>query len=159
MEIKSVEIWVDFKPTLAEELLIKSAYDFIAKYRNDIDSDFTHPIVNNSFILKDNITDFKKTTITDLSLFFMIENLSTIFPDIFTATIIFMTIPVISSSAERSFSKLKLLKNYLRNTMSQDRLSSLAILNIERLQISETYVVRIINTFANAKSRKMNCLH
>ena len=38
----------------------------------------------------------------------------------------------IESSAERTFSKLKLLKNYLRSTMSQERLNSLAMCNIVR---------------------------
>lgn len=36
-------------------------------------------------------------------------------------------IPASISSSERSFSKLKLDKNYLRSTMIQDRLSHLAI--------------------------------
>lgn len=67
--------------------------------------------------------------------------------------------PVTSASAERSFSKLKLIKNYLRSTISQDRLSSLALLNIERLQTSEIDVDNIINIFANTKARKMNFLH
>ena len=99
-------------------------------------------------------------TIKDLSLFILKENLSTIFPDVFTATMIFITIPVTSASAERSFSKLKLIKNYLRSTISQDRLSSLALLNIERLQTSEIDVDNIIiNIFANTKARKMNFLH
>ena len=43
-----------------------------------------------------------------------------------------LTIPVTVASAERSFSKLKLIKSYLRSTMSQDRLSGLAILPIEK---------------------------
>ena len=39
--------------------------------------------------------------------------------------------PVTSASCERSFSKLKLMKTALRNTMSQDRLSSLVVIGTE----------------------------
>ena len=44
----------------------------------------------------------------------------------------FLTICVSVASCERSFSKLKLIKSYLRSTMAQARLSSLAILSIEK---------------------------
>jgi len=44
---------------------------------------------------------------------------------------ILLTIPATVASAERSFGKLKLVKNYLRSTMSQDRLVDLARLSIE----------------------------
>jgi len=44
---------------------------------------------------------------------------------------IILTIPISDASAERSFSKLKLLKSYLRSTMSQDRLNSLVLISIE----------------------------
>jgi len=89
------------------------------------------------------------------------ENLSTIFPDVFIATIIFITMQITSASAERPFSKLKLIKNYLRNlnTISQDRLLSLVLLNIERPQTSEIDVDNIINIFANTKAGKMNFLY
>jgi hypothetical protein len=46
--------------------------------------------------------------------------------------IIYCAHDVIVASAEISFSKLKLLKNYLRSTMSQDRLNGLATLCIEK---------------------------
>jgi hypothetical protein len=37
-----------------------------------------------------------------------------------------LTIPVSTASAKRSFSKLKIIKNYLRNAMTQERLSAIA---------------------------------
>jgi hypothetical protein len=45
------------------------------------------------------------------------------YPNISITYRILYTVPVTVASAERSFSKLKLLKNYLRSTMSQDRLN------------------------------------
>ena len=44
-----------------------------------------------------------------------------------------LTIPVLVASAKRIFSKLKLLKSYLRSTMSQQRLIGLALLSIENI--------------------------
>ena len=43
----------------------------------------------------------------------------------------FLAAPAAIASAERSFSKLKLIKNYLRSSMGQDRLINLARLSIE----------------------------
>ncbi|GFW46217.1 uncharacterized protein TNCV_2813131 [Trichonephila clavipes] len=42
-----------------------------------------------------------------------------------------LTVSVSTASVERSFSKLKLIKTYLRSTMSQERLSALSVLSIE----------------------------
>ena len=49
------------------------------------------------------------------------------FPNAYIAYRILLTISVMIASAERSFSKLKLIKSYLRSTMSQEKLSELAI--------------------------------
>jgi hypothetical protein len=45
---------------------------------------------------------------------------------------IWWTIPVNVCEFERSFSSVKRLKTYIRNTIGQERLSSLALINIER---------------------------
>jgi hypothetical protein len=52
-------------------------------------------------------------------------------PEVATTLILFLTLPVTSANAERSFSKLKLIKNYLRSTQEQERLIDLAVLAIE----------------------------
>ena len=62
--------------------------------------------------------------------------------------------PVTVASAERSFSKLKLVKNYLRS-MKQERLSGLAIMSIEYDTAKSIDNSDIIDKFAQAKARKV----
>ena len=56
-------------------------------------------------------------------------------------------------TGERSFSKLKLIKSYLRSTMGQDRLHSLALFSIECELVREINFKDIIEQFASAKTR------
>ena len=67
-----------------------------------------------------------------------------------------MTLPITIASAERSFSKLKIIKNYLRTTMMQDRLSDLAIISIEHDLCENVDYNNIIEKFTKIKSRKVN---
>ena len=59
------------------------------------------------------------------------------FPNPCIAFRILLIISVIVASAERSFSKLKLIKSYLRSPMSQERLSGLTILSIENEMLTK----------------------
>lgn len=59
------------------------------------------------------------------------KKLQEIYPGITISWRIVLTIPVAVVSAERSFSKLKLIKNHLRSTMSKERLTGLPFLSIE----------------------------
>jgi len=76
------------------------------------------------------------------------------YPNVSIAYRILFTMPVTVASAERSFSKLKLLKNYLRSTMSQERLNGLATLCIEKRFLDEIDINTIINEFASRNVRK-----
>ena len=69
---------------------------------------------------------------------------------------LFLTICVSVASCERSFSKLKLIKNYLRSTMGQSRLSDLAILSIESDMVKDIDFDDVIDRFAALKTRKGN---
>nr|KJB64854.1 hypothetical protein B456_010G072400 [Gossypium raimondii] len=66
----------------------------------------------------------------------------------------FLTVPMIMASSERSFSKLKLIKTYLRSSMSQERLNRLTILLVEKDFLENIDVDVIINDFASRNARK-----
>lgn len=73
-----------------------------------------------------------KEKITPLVLNFIKKHtLQGLYPNVWIALRILLTIPVTVASGERSFSKLKLIKTYLRSTMLQDRLTSLGTISIE----------------------------
>ena len=58
------------------------------------------------------------------------------------------------AACERSFSKLKLIKTYLRSTMSYSRFSNLAILYIEHELAESIDFEAVIDEFASLKARK-----
>ena len=76
------------------------------------------------------------------------------FPNVLVAYRIYLTIPVTVAFAERSFSKLKLLKTYLRSTMTQERLNGLAILSIESEFLKNLDYRKIIEDFASRNARR-----
>ncbi|KAL4107248.1 hypothetical protein QTP88_017628 [Uroleucon formosanum] len=72
-----------------------------------------------------------------------LSGLKEIFPTMYTALSIAVTLPVSSASSERAFSKLKLVKTRLRSTMSEDRLEALMIMACELdVQIDTECVIK-----------------
>ena len=62
-----------------------------------------------------------------------------------------MTIPVTVASSEQNFSKLKLLKSYLRSTMTQERLNDLAMIAPESDMLEKIDYESIIEIFISRK--------
>ena len=77
------------------------------------------------------------------------------FPNISVALRVLLTLPVSVASGERSFSKLKLIKSYLRSTMSQERLVGLATISIESELANSIDIRRSVSEFAKQKARKV----
>lgn len=69
------------------------------------------------------------TTLLEFVVF--LEPFKDVFHELFRLGKIAIVIPVSSASCERSFSALSLIKNHLRTTMSDERLSHLGVLSIE----------------------------
>jgi hypothetical protein len=86
------------------------------------------------------------------------ENISSVFPDVEIPMRIFLSIMVKNASGERSFSKLKFVKNELINRMTQPRLNSISSMCIENY-ILENFYFNIIHDFATLKCRNtlMSC--
>lgn len=67
------------------------------------------------------------------------------YPNVFKLLQIFATLPVSTSSTERSFSTLRRIKTYLRNSTSEQRLNGLAMLNIHRdISISTNEIIDLL---------------
>ena len=67
------------------------------------------------------------------------KNLKATFPNVSLALRIILSLHVTVCEAERSLSKMKLVKSERRATMSQDKLNCLAIMSIE------SYLTRVID--------------
>ena len=77
-------------------------------------------------------------------------------PELLKVLKIFATMPSTSAQAERSFSALRRLKTYLRSTMGQQRLSSLALMSMEREVVNKVLKINMndmIDTFGRRNGR------
>ncbi|XP_020270584.1 zinc finger MYM-type protein 1-like [Asparagus officinalis] len=86
------------------------------------------------------------------------ERLNYCFPNAWIAYRVLLTIPVTVASAERSFSKLKLIKSYLRSTMSQERLNGLAMISIEKKLLEKLDWNILIDNFAAQNARRSHLM-
>uniref|UniRef100_A0A8D8ETT4 Zinc finger MYM-type protein 1 n=4 Tax=Culex pipiens TaxID=7175 RepID=A0A8D8ETT4_CULPI len=74
-------------------------------------------------------------------------SLKEVLPEVHKFLRLLMTIPVTSATAERSFSGLKRLKTFLRSTMTQQRLNSLAIINFHKAEAEGLNIDQIADEF------------
>ena len=97
-------------------------------------------------------------TVSALSVLkYMYDNrLHEIYPNLNIILRMFLTVPVTVASGERSFSKLKIIKNYLRSSMAQDRLTGLALISVEHDVGRTLDYSELIKEFAAQKARKVH---
>ena len=88
--------------------------------------------------------------------FILRQKILSTFPNVYVALRLFLTLPVSNCEGERSFSKLKRIKNELRTTMTQKRLSALSLMSVESELVRDMDFEDIIQEFSKKKSRKKN---
>lgn len=136
-------------------LLVQFLHQLQNVGQSDIDgNELSNELRSVGKMLKENIIKH----IIDVINLIVKKQLETVLPNTLIAYRILLTIPVSVASGERSFSKLKIIKNYLRNRTEQERLSNLAIISIEKDLANILDYNDVITDFANLKSRTFGTL-
>ncbi|GBM02117.1 hypothetical protein AVEN_190556-1 [Araneus ventricosus] len=78
------------------------------------------------------------------------------YPNVHVLLKILATLPVTTCTPERTFSSLRRLKTYLRNSTGEERLTSLALISIHR--VVPIITKEVINRFAAGKTRRLELL-
>ena len=95
--------------------------------------------------------------IVDLCVLFQKLYYRTAYGEVYNLLKTYLVIPVSSASSERSFSTLRRLKTWLRASMTEDRLSNVALMAVEREETCrlEGQVQSLVKEFSTACSRRL----
>ncbi|KAF0768643.1 zinc finger MYM-type protein 1-like [Aphis craccivora] len=137
------------------ETLKKYAADLVIKYNEDIDPEIINEIEFFKYQAKAILPELQNATALNILNAIKKYELDSTCPNLMIVYRLFLTMPVTVASGERSFSKLKLTKTYLRSTMLQKRLTNSAILSIENEITKNIDFEDVIEDFASKKSRKI----
>ncbi len=129
------------------DLLIYEKFINLDRLKHEISTFINYKIKFNNFVWKDLSNVIKN---------FVENNLKSVFNEIFKLIKIYLTIPISSAEAERSFSVLKLLKTWLTTTMEDERLSDLGVIKMACNLIIDYGL--ILNEFVKIKDRRLKLI-
>lgn len=146
--------------TIENEEIMTAAQNLIENYNDDLDNNLGNELIQfKSFC--DEFTEegeIETKVISQERWMYKLlieKDVKDCFPNVEVALRMFLSIMVTNSTGERSFSKLKLVKNRLRTTMSEDRLNFLCIMSLECDILRQISYEDIINKFVNIKCRRV----
>ena len=82
------------------------------------------------------------------------SSIKALLSEVHKLVLIYLTIPVTTATAERSFSALKRIKTYLRNSMTQQRLNHCFILHVHRQRTDSLDLKVIAQEFVQRNERR-----
>lgn len=143
------------KLTLDE--ISENSKNLLSIYKNDLDSNLEMELIQfQEFCANLLKFDPKNNISREQSMYSLIINkgVRESFPNVEMVLRIYLTLMISNCSGERSFSKLKLIKNTLRTSMSQERLNNLTIMCTERDVVRDLDIETVIKKFSEKKARK-----
>lgn len=155
---------VSYFEVLSPHILLNASSDEIRekaeklqkKYEKDFSESLSDQLLSFKMLVKEDISKLQERSpkaVAEL-LISKYSCLASNIPDVVTAYLLFLTLPVTVAGAERSFSKLKMIKNYVRNSMSQECLKALAMLSIENDRANKINIDFFIDQFAKVSHRR-----
>ena len=152
-------VFRQLKSLTTKEILEKSSI-MVSAYEDDLENSLGGELVQFAELLKTDVAtviDSKKQEPLEQQFYKLLLNnsIESSFPNLEIALRIYLSLMITNCSGERSFSTLKRIKNELRNTMGQERLNHLTLLNIEHDLLKEVDIESVISKFAHIKSRKV----
>jgi len=132
--------------------LRKHAAHLVESYPEDLEPSFVDEFAQFTDVL---VADNDKT-VSHMSELLKADKgimLST-FPNVAIALRMYLTLPINNCEGERSFSTLTRVKNHLRSTMAQERLTALSLLCIESDVLRQLDCTELIDNFAQLKCRR-----
>lgn len=146
-----------FKTRFPDNLLLtlKSSYGSFFNFGN----------LRSELISVYRLSDFSNKTVTEMMHFLKETGLTEeAFTETYKLCCLVSTIPVSTSTVERTFSCLKRVKTSLRNTQSENRLSTLSLLSIEKrlldeLQSERSFYDAVIEKFLQKGDRRITLIY
>uniref|UniRef100_A0A671WKW6 HAT C-terminal dimerisation domain-containing protein n=1 Tax=Sparus aurata TaxID=8175 RepID=A0A671WKW6_SPAAU len=136
--------------TASSSEITEHANTLVSAYPSDLDSGLANELLQfRSFMFPE--TDKSPSNMLKTILKF---GLQSVFPNVYVALRMFLTLPVTNCEGERSFSHLGRIKNELRTSMKQKRLKSLSLLAIESELVRDLDFSDVVEEFARRKARK-----
>jgi hypothetical protein len=143
-------------PSMDPDSIMAAADNLLRFYSNDFDDTFGSELVQFQSFLSA-FLDQKPTecTLERYMYSLLIEkDVVATFPNTTVALKIYLTLMITNSTGERSFSKMKLVKNLLRSSMGQERLNHLTVMSLESDILRQVDISDVLHIFATGKARK-----
>lgn len=144
-------------PTSQSFLNLEILQEFASRYSID-EQDLIHEVYQAKRLLERKAVDGQVIqTMQDLAAF--IYPFKDAFAALFSLIKIGLVLPVNTASCERSFSTMRQIKTYLRNSMADDRLSNLSVLSCEFERAKLLHTELVVDEFDAKHQNRRIALH